>query len=98
MIRAAVVALLKLVGLLLVLALLFGALPEQLFWLALRGLWAALTWPLVALSAPLGSLVLACVLGTLGAAWAHDAVLHEDYVAAQEKAREVYQRRKWLPW
>lgn len=83
---------------LLVLAFLVGLLPGALAWALLGGLWWLVTLPLVLLPAPLGSLVLACVLAGIGVAFVHDAVLHEDYVAAEAKAREVYERRRWLPW
>jgi hypothetical protein len=54
--------------------------------------------PLVALPAPLGSLVLAVVLALLGVAFVYHAVLDEDRQAQIAKANEVYQRRRWLPW
>ncbi len=82
----------------LVLLFLIGALPFELAVAVLTIAWRIITLPLVALPAPLGSLVLAVVLALLGVAFVHDAVLREDYEAAEAKAREIYQRRKWLPW
>jgi hypothetical protein len=38
------------------------------------------------------------VLGGIGAAVAHDAVLDEDRRQAVQRANETYQRRRWLPW
>jgi hypothetical protein len=82
----------------LVLLFLIGALPFELAIAVLGGLWWLITLPLVALPAPIGSLVLAVVLALLGVAFVHDQVIWEDYHAGEAKLREVRDRRRWLPW
>jgi hypothetical protein len=77
---------------------LIGALPFELAVAVLGGLWWLITLPLVALPAPLGSLVLAVVLALLGVAFVHDAVIWDDYHTGEAKLREVRDRRRWLPW
>ena len=79
-----------------------GQIPPSLLGGLLYAGLALLTWPLRVLGPLYGGATVAVtigiVVGGIGAAIAHDAVLLEDNGATKAKADEIYRKRRWLPW